>query len=58
MIREWGKGVITELVEFFRNEFLTLGTFALATERSILSDCLAAAMSEPSELLPRPTDTE
>jgi hypothetical protein len=30
MIREWGEGVITELVEFFRNEFLTLGAFALA----------------------------
>jgi hypothetical protein len=50
--------VITELVEFFRNEFLTLGAFALAAERSILSDCLAAAMSEPSELLSGPTDTE
>jgi hypothetical protein len=50
--------VITELVEFFRNEFLTLGAFALAAERSILSDCLAAAMSEPFELLPGPTETE
>ncbi len=57
-IREWGKGVITELVEFFCNEFLTLDAFALAAERSILSDCLAAAMSEPSELLPGPTDVE
>jgi hypothetical protein len=50
--------VIIELVEFLRNEFLTLGAFALAAERLILSDCLAVAMSEPSELLPRPTDTK
>jgi hypothetical protein len=50
--------VITELVEFFRNEFLTLGAFALAVERSILFDYLAAAMSKPSELLPGPTNTE
>jgi hypothetical protein len=50
--------VITELVEFFHNEFLTLGAFALAAERFILSNCLATAMSEPSELLPGPTDTE
>jgi hypothetical protein len=38
--------------------FFTLGAFALAAERSILFDCLAAAMSEPSELLPKLTDTE
>jgi hypothetical protein len=57
-IREWGEGVITELVEFFRNEFLTLDAFALAAERSILSDCLTATMSEPPELLPGPTNTE
>jgi hypothetical protein len=37
--------------------FLTLGAFALAAERSILSDYLAAAMLEPSEFLPKPTDT-
>jgi hypothetical protein len=58
MIREWGEGAITKLVEFFRNEFLTFGAFALAAKRSILSNCLAVAMSEPSELLPGPTDTE
>jgi hypothetical protein len=39
--------VITELVEFFCNEFFILGTFALAVERSILF-----------ELLPGPTYTE
>jgi hypothetical protein len=37
--------------------FLTLSAFALAAERSILSDCLAAALPEPSEFLPKPTDT-
>jgi hypothetical protein len=49
-------GALNKLVEFFRNAFLTLGAFALAMEMSVLSDCLATAMSEPSELLPRPTD--
>jgi len=57
-IREWGEGAITELVKFFHNKFLTLDAFALAAERSILSDCLAAAMFKPSELLSGPTDIE
>jgi len=50
--------VITELLEFFLCEFLAFGAFALAAERSILSVCLAAAVPEPSELLPRLAGTE
>jgi hypothetical protein len=57
-IREWGEGVITELLEFFLFEFLAFGAFALATERSFLSVCLVATVSEPSELLPRPAGAE
>jgi hypothetical protein len=57
-IREWGEGVITELLEFFLCKFLAFGAFALAAERSFLSVCLAAAVSEPSELLPKPAGTE
>ncbi len=57
-IREWGEGVITELLEFFLYEFLAFGAFALAAERSILSVCLAATVSESSELLPRPAGAE
>jgi len=38
---------------------LFLGAFALAAERSSLSDCLAAAaISEVFELLPEPAETE
>jgi len=37
---------------------LILGAFALATKRSSLSNCLAAAASEVSELLPKPADAE
>jgi len=57
-IREWGEGVITELFEFFRCEFLAFGAFAVASERSFLSVCLAATVSKPSELLPRPAGAE
>jgi hypothetical protein len=57
-IREWGKGVITELLEFFRCKFLVFGAFALAAERLFLSVCLGAAVSEPSELLLRPVGTK
>jgi len=37
---------------------LILGAFALAAERSSLSNCLAAAVSEVSELLPKPAGAE
>jgi hypothetical protein len=57
-IREWGEGVITELFEFFLRVFLAFEAFALAAERSFLSVCLAMAVSEPSELLPRLASTE
>jgi hypothetical protein len=57
-IRKWGEGVITELFEFFCCEFLAFEAFALALERSFLSVCLAAAVSEPFELLPRPAGAE
>jgi hypothetical protein len=50
--------VITELFEFFCCEFLAFGVFALASKRSFLSVCLAAAISEPYELLPRPAGAE
>jgi len=57
-IREWGEGVIAQLLEFFRCVFLAFGAFALAAERSFLSVCLAAVVSEPSKLFPGPTSTE
>ncbi len=57
-IKEWGEGVITELLEFFLCEFLAFGAFGLVAERSFLSVCLAAAVSESSELLPRPAGIE
>jgi hypothetical protein len=50
--------MITELLEFFLCEFLAFGAFALAAERSILSVCLATAVSKSSELLPRPASAE
>jgi hypothetical protein len=50
--------VITELLEFFLCEFLAFGAFALAAERSLLSVCLAATVSEPSELLPKPAGSK
>jgi len=37
---------------------LILGAFALVVERSSLSNCLTAAASEVSELLPKPADAE
>jgi hypothetical protein len=36
-IREWGEGVITELLEFFLCEFFAFRAFTLAAERSFLS---------------------
>ncbi|CAK9878648.1 unnamed protein product [Sphagnum jensenii] len=57
-IRVWREGVVTELIEFLRCVLLILDAFALATERSSLSDCLAAAASEVSELLPKPANAE
>jgi hypothetical protein len=58
-IRVWREGVVTELIESLRYVPLFLGAFALAAERSSLSNCLAAAaISEVFELLPRPVETE
>jgi hypothetical protein len=50
--------MITKLLEFFLCEFLIFGAFALAAERSILSVCLVASVSESSELLPKSAGTE
>jgi len=58
MIREVGEGVVAEMPDFFCCEFLSFGAFALAAERSFLSVCLAAVVSESSKFLPRPADTE
>ncbi len=58
-IREWGEGEALELFRFLRCcELLAFGAFALAAERSNLSDYLAAVVSETSELLPRPAGAE
>ncbi len=57
-IREWGEGAFVGLLGFFLCELLAFGAFALVAERSILSVCLGAAGSEPSELLPGPTGSE
>jgi hypothetical protein len=59
VIRVWREGVFTEPIESLRCVPLFLGAFALAAERSSLSDCLAvAAISEVFELLPEPAETE
>ncbi len=53
------EGVFTELIKSLRCVPLFLGAFALAAERSSLSDCLAAtAISEVFELFPEPAETE
>jgi hypothetical protein len=46
------EGAATELIEFLRYALLTFGIFALATERSSLSNCLAIAASKVFE--PKP----
>jgi hypothetical protein len=59
VIRVWREGVFTELIESLRCVPLFLGAFALATERSSLSDYLAeATISEVFKLLPEPPKTE
>jgi len=57
-IRKGGGGVVAELPEAFRCEFLSFGAFTLAAERSFLSVCLAAVVSESSKILPGLVDTE
>jgi hypothetical protein len=51
-------GVVIELIEFLCCMPFILDAFALAAERSSLSDCLATTASEVSELLPKPADAE
>jgi hypothetical protein len=59
VIRVWREGVVIELIESLRCAPLFFGAFALAAERSSLSDCLAATViSEVFELLPEPAETE
>jgi hypothetical protein len=58
VIRVWREGFVTELIEFLRCMPLILSAFALAAERSSLSNCLVAVASEVSELLPKPADVE
>jgi len=58
-IRVWREGVFTELIESLRCVPFFLDAFALAAERSSLSDCLAAvAISEVFDLLPEPAEIE
>jgi len=58
-IKVWREGVFTKLIKSLRCVPLFLGAFALAAERSSLSDCLAAAtISEDFEPLPELAETK
>jgi len=52
------EGVVAGVVEFLHWVLLSFGAFTLATERSSLSTCLAAAASEVSEPRPWLADAE